>query len=280
MEVKIKMGFKYQRFLGYFLGFILFYAPFALFQKIIFFIFTGKWQQLTIHSLCFRIQTEHLLDGKLLLMSLPFIACIVILLLVTLFFGPVFCGRLCPAGAFTEYLSKCVPSRLQISWRTYTEIVPFRYGMLAGFVILPFFDSLLACAYCNFFLFDLFVNYFVFGYFISLSSSMILTLFLWAGLFGIFTKGGRGFCNFLCPVGAVQNLLYSFSSRLPFVYRLIIDRQKCIGCKSCRLACPMEAMVIEERKAVNCVHNCILCGVCISKCPEKAIRYGRKDDEE
>lgn len=41
-----------------------------------------------------------------------------------------------------------------------------------------------------------------------------------------------------------------------------------------------EAMVIEERKAVNCVHNCILCGVCISKCPEKAIRYGRKDDEE
>ena len=56
--------------------------------------------------------------------------------------------------------------------------------------------------------------------------------------------------------------------------------QKCIGCKSCSLACPMEAMVIEERKAVNCVHNCILCGVCISKCPEKAIRYGRKDDEE
>ena len=280
MEVKIKMGFKYQRFLGYFLGFILFYAPFALFQKIIFFAFTGKWQQLTIHSLCFRIQTEHLLDGKLLLMSLPFIACIVILLIVTLFFGPVFCGRLCPAGAFTEYLSKVIPSRLQISWRTYTEIVPFRYGMLAGFVILPFFDSLLACAYCNFFLFDLFVNYFVFGYFISLSSSMILTLFLWAGLFGIFTKGGRGFCNFLCPVGAVQNLLYSFSSRLPFVYRLIIDRQKCIGCKNCSLACPMEAMVIEERKAVNCVHNCILCGVCISKCPEKAIRYGRKNDEE
>ena len=90
MEVKIKMGFKYQRLLGYFLGFILFYAPFALFQKIIFFAFAGKWQQLTIHSLCFRIQTEHLLDGKLLLMSLPFIACIVILLIVTLFFGPVF----------------------------------------------------------------------------------------------------------------------------------------------------------------------------------------------
>ena len=62
--------------------------------------------------------------------------------------------------------------------------------------------------------------------------------------------------------------------------RIIIEAEKCDGCKSCSLACPMEAMVIEERKAVNCVHNCILCGVCISKCPEKAIRYGRKDDEE
>lgn len=103
------------------------------------FAFTGKWrQELTIHSLCFRIQTEHLLDGKLLLMSLPFIACIVILLISCFVFGPVFCGRLCPAGAFTEYLSKVIPSRSQISWRTYTEIVPFRYGMLAGFVILPF----------------------------------------------------------------------------------------------------------------------------------------------
>lgn len=61
---------------------------------------------------------------------------------------------------------------------------------------------------------------------------MILTLFLWAGLFGIFTKGGRGFCNFLCPVGAVQNLLYSFSSRLPFVYRLIIDRKNVLAVKA------------------------------------------------
>ena len=61
---------------------------------------------------------------------------------------------------------------------------------------------------------------------------------------------------------------------------VVADPKKCIGCKSCSLACPMEAMVIEERKAVNCVHNCILCGVCISKCPEKAIRYGRKDVSE
>ena len=37
-------------------------------------------------------------------------------------------------------------------------------------------------------------------------------------------------------------------------------------------------MVIEERKAVNCVHNCILCGVCISKCPDKAHRIKLTDE--
>ncbi|WP_307760689.1 4Fe-4S binding protein [Phascolarctobacterium sp.] len=275
MKVKMTMGFQSKRILGYILGFILFYAPFALFQKIIFFAFTGKWQQLTVHSLCLRIQTEHLLDGKLLTMSLPFLACIFILFAVAFVCGPVFCGRLCPAGAFTEYLSKCIPAKLQISWRTYTDIAPLRYGMLAGFVLLPFFDSLLACAYCNFFLFDLFVNYFIFGYFISLTSSMLLTLFLWAGLFGLFTQGGRGFCNFLCPVGAVQNLLYSFSSRLPFVYKLKINGDKCVGCQKCSRACPMEAITLKENKAVVCIHNCILCGSCINKCPEKAIQYER-----
>lgn len=50
---------------------------------------------------------------------------------------------------------------------------------------------------------------------------MILTLFLWAGLFGIFTKGNGGFCNFLCPVGAVQNLLYSFQQQAAI--RLSVD---------------------------------------------------------
>lgn len=84
MEVEIKMGFKYQRLWGIF-RFYFILCSFCAISKNNIFAFTGKWRQLTIHSLCFRIQTEHLLDGKLLLMSLPFIACIVILLIVTLF---------------------------------------------------------------------------------------------------------------------------------------------------------------------------------------------------
>lgn len=96
-------------------------------------------------------------------MSLPFIACIVILLIVTLFFGPCILRQIMSCRSFYRVFKQSHTIKAADKLRTYTEIVPFRYGMLAGFVILPFFDSLLACAYCNFFLFDLFVNYFVLG---------------------------------------------------------------------------------------------------------------------
>lgn len=274
------MSYQLRRLAGYLLGFVLFYAPFAVFQKIIGYFLTGKWQEQTIHSLCLRIPTEHLLDGKIFQYASISVFSLGILLVVAFFFGPIFCGRLCPAGAFTEYLSKLVPERLKIDWSKYTEIAPIRYGMLAGFCLVPFFGGILACAYCNFFLFDLLANYYSRGYFISLSSSLILTSILWLVIFGLFTKGGRGYCNFLCPVGAVQNLVHYFSSKLPFVYKMQVDRQKCIGCKKCVHSCPMQAVTLEDKKAEICLHNCIICGQCAYSCPVQAIHYGRERHEK
>lgn len=274
------MSYQLRRVAGYLLGFVLFYAPFAVFQKIIGYLLNGKWQEQTIHSLCLRIPTEHLLDGKIFQYASISVMSLGILLMVAFFFGPIFCGRLCPAGAFTEYLSKLVPKRWQIDWSKYTEIAPIRYGMLAGFCLVPFFGGILACAYCNFFLFDLIANYYSRGYFISLSSSLILTSILWLVIFGLFTKGGRGYCNFLCPVGAVQNLVHYFSSKLPFVRRMHVDKHKCIGCQKCVHACPMQAVKVQEKKAEICLHNCIVCGQCAHDCPVKAIHYGREDHEK
>lgn len=274
------MSYQLRRVAGYILGFVLFYAPFAVFQKIIGYLLNGKWQEQTIHSLCLRIPTEHLLDGKIFQYAPISVVSLGILLVAAFFFGPVFCGRLCPAGAFTEYVSKLVPKRWQIDWSKYTEIAPIRYGMLAGFCLVPFFGGILACAYCNFFLFDLIANYYSRGYFISLSSSLILTSILWLVIFGLFTKGGRGYCNFLCPVGAVQNLVHCFSSKLPFVRCMYVDKQQCIGCQKCVHACPMQAVKVQEKKAEICLYNCIVCGQCAHDCPVKAIHYGRKDHEK
>lgn len=274
------MLFHFQRIVGYIIGFILFYAPFALFQRLLNYILHGVWQMQTIHSLCLRIPLEHILDGKIFRYASVSAISTVLLLLSAFFFGPLFCGRLCPAGAFTEYISKLIPAKMQISWKKYTEVAPIRYGMLAGFCLLPFWGGILACAYCNFFLFDLLANYYTQGYFISLSSSLLLTGFLWIVVFGLFTKGGRGFCNFLCPVGAAQSLMHSLGCRLPFAWRMQVNQRKCIGCGRCVRNCSMEAVSLNAEKAQISQHNCITCGVCKHNCPVKAISYGRKDYEK
>lgn len=270
------MMFQLKRITGYIIGFCLFYAPVALFQRSLQYLLTGKWQPMTIHSLCLRIPTEHLIDGNFFYYSRISVLSTILLLIVAFFLGPLFCGKLCPAGAFTEYLSKLVPERLQINWSNYVEIAPLRYGMLAGYVLAPFFGVALACSYCNYFLFDLFANYYIHGYFISLTSSLILTAFLWAIVFGIFTKGGRGYCNFMCPVGAVQNLFHYLGSRLGFTLRMQINQEKCIGCGRCKKRCPMEAIYDEAGRPKISVHNCIICGCCAKGCPMQAITYGRK----
>ena len=171
-----------------------------------------------------------------------------------------------------------MPSKFQISWHHYTEIAPIRYGMLAGFCLVPFFGGILACSYCNFFLFDLLANYYTRGYFISLTSSLLLTAIMWVLVFGIFTKGGRGFCNFLCPVGAAQGLMHAIGCRLPFVLRMRIDKNQCIGCGLCAKKCPMESAELVNGKAQINQHNCICCGVCQHACPVQAISYGRKHE--
>lgn len=251
------MAYNLKRLTGYALGFILFYAPVALFQRCLFYLLYGSWQPQSIHGLCFRIPIEHVLDGIIWRLTPISMLSTLLLLAVAFFLGPVFCGRLCPAGAFTEYLSKLVPSKFQISWHRYTEIAPIRYGMLAGFCLVPFFGGILACSYCNFFLFDLLANYYTQGYFISLTSSLLLTAIMWVLVFGIFTKGGRGFCNFLCPVGAAQGLMHALGCRLPFVLRMRIDKNQCIGCGLCAKKCPMESAELAEGKAQINQHNCI-----------------------
>lgn len=276
----MKIPFRIRRILGYAAGFCLFYAPLALFQRLLNLLLGGGWQPQTIHSLCLRIPLEHIADGRFFHYAPVSVIATILLLLSAAVFGPLFCGRLCPAGAFTEALSCLVPKKYQISWRSCTETAPIRYGMLTGYMLMPLFGGILACSYCNFFVFDLFVNYFLAGYAVSLTSSLLLTLLLWAVLFGLFTQGGRGFCSFLCPVGAAQNLVHFCGRRLPFAYKLQFDEKKCTGCGQCASACPMQSITLhpaeDSLKASHCIHSCILCGCCENICPAHAIKYGRQ----
>ncbi len=49
-----------------------------------------------------------------------------------------------------------------------------------------------------------------------------------------------------------------------------VDNQKCSGCGACKDVCPVEAIKIEEGKAVI-NSDCVECGACISQCSNQAI---------
>jgi len=49
-----------------------------------------------------------------------------------------------------------------------------------------------------------------------------------------------------------------------------IDKDKCNGCGNCLDVCPVQAIKIEDNKAVVS-EECIDCGACITQCPSGAI---------
>ncbi len=49
-----------------------------------------------------------------------------------------------------------------------------------------------------------------------------------------------------------------------------IDKDKCNGCGACINICPVNAIKIEQEKAVVS-DECVECGVCVNQCPNEAI---------
>ena len=53
---------------------------------------------------------------------------------------------------------------------------------------------------------------------------------------------------------------------------VVVDKEKCKGCKLCVAACPYAAISMQEKKAVVS-SECINCGACIDSCEFEAITF-------
>jgi ferredoxin len=50
----------------------------------------------------------------------------------------------------------------------------------------------------------------------------------------------------------------------------VVDKDKCDGCGDCVEACPVNAIQLQNGKAVIC-DDCIDCNICVKTCPNQAI---------
>ena len=57
---------------------------------------------------------------------------------------------------------------------------------------------------------------------------------------------------------------------------IIIDPEKCKGCKKCIKACPFEALYMEDKLAVLKPEECRACSACLDSCPFDAITEAEK----
>jgi ferredoxin-type protein NapH len=232
--------------------------------------YSGRWQQkigwlllLISAALGFLIfspvvpwQFQQLVLRDVQALGAPLIVGIVgliIVFLLTLIFGRIFCGYLCPVGAVQE-IAYHVPVP-KINPRQKNAFMAVRAVFFIVFLVMAFFLSVSLLAWFgirDFFYLSLTAGTFVFIIVVLLS----MTLY-------------RPFCRLVCPYGALLSL---------GAWKSIFKLQRtdaCIKCKKCEKACPADEAKRGDGKA-----ECYLCGRCIDVCPTTgALMYKRRNTE-
>ncbi len=96
---------------------------------------------------------------------------------------------------------------------------------------------------------------------IGIGGGAFLGLILIASLFVY-----RPWCQFCCPFGLVGWWVEKIS-----LFKIIVNHQTCIGCRSCEKTCPSTVMgaILKRDRTIP---DCFACGTCIEVCPTKSIR--------
>ncbi len=220
----------------------------------------------------------------------------VLVILLTLLFGRVYCSSICPMGTLQDMitaLSRQFRKRKTQRFRyTSNRKNLLRYSILAATVLLWAGGSL--------FLLNLLDPYANFGKFsvslfhpatIWINNTLAFTLERFdvfavapmsmhalpldvvavsVGLFAVVGTmaawRGRLFCNTICPAGSALGLLAGHS-----VYRIGFHEQACTHCGKCERVCKAECLDSRAKKVDQ--SRCINCFNCFASCPNQGLYY-------
>jgi ferredoxin-type protein NapH len=267
-----------RRFAFFLLGILLLYAPFALLTRFVLRL-TNTPLVADAHRICLRMPIQWLAQPwmyQTMIEQPAYLGAVVVLPLLALFAGPLFCGWMCPAGGLTEYLSRLVPPRLQIDLAGRVNPTPVRYGFTVGMIGASFVGANVCCSFCNFAHTQNIISA-AFGDSLGISywaSFTIISFVLWFVVLGLFTRGGRGWCNLLCPAGALMGLFHSLGRWLRLGRSMQIDQDLCRQCRTCVSSCPAWALSAQSPTRINS-HACNVCMDCTHVCSQQAIAYSR-----
>lgn len=196
------------------------------------------------------------------------------ILVTTFFFGRMWCAYICPVGGFPELVSRLLNDRWKIEYRALPQ-VPIRYGYFAVYLVLMPTLGISACTLCNFItvprIFEAFSGGLM-GIAFLFSAVGIVNLGL-LFLLGFFASKGRAYCQFLCPIGAIDGLVNRLGARFRFTRRIRVERERCTGCNVCARQCMTGAIKMVDRIAVVDQLSCMSCHECVDVCDWHAIDW-------
>lgn len=227
---------------------------------------------------------------------------ILLLVVLTLVFGRVYCSVICPLGVFQDVVSWISGRRKKKRYRfTYSPAKNvLRYGVLALFIItliagIGSFVALLA-PYSSYgriasnlfapiygwennalaYLAERADSYAFYETSVWLKSlpTFIIAVVTFIVISVLAWRNGRTYCNTVCPVGTVLGFLSRFS-----LLRITIDKEKCNACGLCSRKC--KASCIDGKSHTVDYSRCVACMDCIDTCKHGTISYRlrrRKDN--
>ena len=227
---------------------------------------------------------------------------VAMLVVFTLVFGRIYCSVICPLGVMQDVISRLPGIRKKNRFTYSKEKRWLRYGMLVVFVA-----SALAGVNA---VVSLLAPYSSYGRIASslmkpvyeagnnvlatiaehLDSSAFYSVDVWMKslptliiasvtlvvIAVLAWRGGRTYCNTVCPVGTILSFLARFSW-----LKVRIDGSKCVNCGLCTKNCKASAIDFKNHKIDY--SRCVVCGDCIDKCNKGAIRLShslpRRDEQ-
>lgn len=210
--------------------------------------------------------SEHVINGSFIVFGLMFV--------LSMFFGRIWCGYLCPAGGIQECLSACNDRNAKQGKRDKIKYVIWVIWIIA--LTTTFVLAKNDVRIDPFFMTDHGISVSEAGdYIIYYGVMLILVL-------PSVIHGKRATCHYLCWMAPFLVLGNKLGRKLN-LSRLHIeaDKSMCISCGRCNRVCPMGLDVkqmVEDNKNKSC-SECIQCGACVDECPKKVLSYSFKRDK-